>query len=126
MTAKLTFTVSPPGFAPHVDFVLDEVAGAIGLYTLRSVEVGAPRLFVLDAGVYLPAYTPELSDEQVAGLGLTSPHDAMVLVVANPGTDGTTTTNLMAPIVVNSRTGRCAQFILDNQDWPLRAQLERA
>src|SRR5690606_32112085 len=62
MTAKLTFTVSPPGFAPHVDFVLDEVAGAIGLYTLRSVEVGAPRLFVLDAGVYLPAYTPELSD----------------------------------------------------------------
>jgi flagellar assembly factor FliW len=126
MTAKLSFIVSPPGFAPHVDFILDEVQGAVGLFTLHAVEPGAPRLYVLDAGVYLPAYTPELSDQQVSSLGLTSPHDALVLVVANPGTDGTTTTNLMAPIVVNSTTGACAQFILDNQDWPLRAELARA
>ncbi|MCW4385747.1 flagellar assembly protein FliW [Salinibacterium sp. SYSU T00001] len=126
MTAALTFVVPPPGFAPHVDFVLDPVAGAIGLFTLRAIAEGSPRLYVLDAGVYLPAYTPELSDQQVASLGLTSPDDALVLVVANPGTDGTTTTNLMAPIVVNSTTGACAQFILDNQDWPLRAELARA
>lgn len=126
MTAKLTFVTPPPGFAPHLDFILDEVAGAIGLFTLRAIEAGTPRLYVLDAGTYLPSYTPELSDQQVASLGLTSPHDALVLVVANPGTDGSTTTNLMAPIVVNSQTGACAQFILDNQDWPLRAELARA
>jgi flagellar assembly factor FliW len=29
----------------------------------------------------------------------------------------------MAPIVVNSLNGRCAQFILDGDEWPLRAQL---
>lgn len=126
MTARLTFVVPPPGFAPHVDFVLEEVVGAIGLFTLKPVAPGAPRLYVLDAGTYLPTYTPELSDQQVASLGLTSPDDALVLVVANPGTDGTTTTNLMAPVVVNAHTGACAQFILDNQDWPLRAELARA
>ncbi|WP_403021899.1 flagellar assembly protein FliW [Salinibacterium sp. GXW1014] len=126
MTATLTFVVPPPGFAPHVDFVLDEVKGAVGLFTLRPAAESALRLYVLDAGAYLPAYTPELSDQQVASLGLLSPDDALVLVVANPGTDGTTTTNLMAPIVVNSRTGACAQFILDNQNWPLRAELARA
>ena len=46
----------------------------------------------------------------------------MVLVVTNPGETGTTV-NLMAPIVVNADTGRCAQIILDGQDWPLRAEL---
>jgi flagellar assembly factor FliW len=44
------------------------------------------------------------------------------LVIANPGESGTTV-NLLAPIVVNATTGVCAQVILDDQDWPLRAQL---
>ncbi|TQL46599.1 flagellar assembly factor FliW [Homoserinimonas aerilata] len=119
--AELRFITPPPGFAPHTDFLLTPVAGAVGLFTLQAP--GGPRIFVLDAGVYLPAYSPELSDEQADEIGLTSADDALVLVVANPGTDGTTTTNLMAPIVVNSLDGRCAQFILDNQKWPLRASL---
>lgn len=123
--AALTFVVPPPGFAPHVDFLLEEVDGAMGLFTLRAVDAGDQRLYVLNAGVYLPAYNPEISDQQAASLALDSADDALVLVVANPGIDGTTTTNLMAPIVVNSTTGACAQFILDNQEWPLRAELAR-
>ncbi len=34
--------------------------------------------------------------------------------------------NLMAPIVVNAKTGACAQVILEGQDWPLRAELSRS
>jgi hypothetical protein len=30
---------------------------------------------------------------------------------------------LLAPIVVNMHTGACAQVILDDQDWPLQAEL---
>lgn len=122
MTAALAFIAPPPGFAPLVDFTLDEIEGASGLYALRSSEDQDTRLFVLDAGIFLPDYTPEISDEQAASLELTRAEDALVLVVANPG-EGGTTMNLMAPIVVNAQTGRCAQFILDGDDWPLRAQL---
>ncbi|NKX50701.1 flagellar assembly protein FliW, partial [Arthrobacter deserti] len=78
--------------------------------------------FVLDASVYLPHYQPVISDEDASALGLAGPEEAMVLVVANPGRAGTTV-NLMAPVVVNTSSGACAQVILEGQDWPLRAEL---
>lgn len=118
----LTFVTPPPGLAPLTDFVLNEIDGAGGLYSLRASAVPTTRLFVLDAAVYLPAYTPVISDDQSAALALTEPADALVLVVVNPG-EGGTTVNLMAPIVVNATTGACAQVILEGQDWPLRASL---
>lgn len=122
MTAILTFVSAPPGLAPLTDFILDNVNDAAGLYALHAAADPGIRLYVLDAAVYLPWYTPEITDEQGTTLGLTAPEEAMVLVVANAGEAGTTA-NLMAPIVVNINTGDCAQVILEGQDWPLRAEL---
>ena len=127
MTATLTspalsFIFPPPGLAPLTDFVLNEIDGAVGLFSLQASALPTTRLLVLDAAVFLPNYTPSISSEQSTALELTSADDALVLVVVNPGGDSTTV-NLMAPIVVNSSTGFCAQLILDDQDWPLRAEL---
>ena len=122
MSAALTFVTPPPGLAPLTDFTLNTIEGAEGLYSLQAVQDAATRLFVLDASVCLPDYTPIISDEQCAALDVKVPDDALVLVVANPG-EGGTTVNLMAPIIVNAATGVCAQVILDGQDWPLRAEL---
>ena len=118
----LSFVSPPPGLAPLTDFVLNEIDGADGLYALQASAHPATRLFVLDAAIFLPNYTPTISNEQSSALSLTTPDDALVLVVVNPG-ESTTTVNLMAPIVVNARTGACAQLILDDQDWPLHAEL---
>ncbi|MDH6237291.1 flagellar assembly protein FliW [Cryobacterium sp. CG_9.6] len=125
MTATLTFVTPPPGLAPLTDFTLNMVEGANGLYSLQAVPNPSTRLYVLDAAVYLPEYTPYISAEQSGSLSITEPTDALVLVVVNPG-EGTTTVNLMAPIVVNATTGVCAQLILEGQDWPLRAELSAA
>ncbi|MFO7691193.1 MAG: flagellar assembly protein FliW [Cryobacterium sp.] len=123
MTAALAFLTPPPGLAPHTEFVLNAIDGATGLYSLQAAAADSTRLFVLDAAVFLPAYTPYISSEQSASLELTLPTDALLLVVANPGEAGTTV-NLMAPIVVNAATGVAAQLILEGQDWPLQAPLE--
>ena len=119
---QLTFVTPPPGLAPLVHFSLEPIAGAQGLYALQATHDADKRMFVLDAGVYLPHYTPLLSDAQCAALSLKEPEDAQVLVVANAG-EGSTTVNLMAPIIVNRATEVCAQFILDGQDFSLRAPL---
>jgi flagellar assembly factor FliW len=119
---RLAFVAPPPGLDPFVDFILDEIDGAAGLYALRAADEPARRLFVLDAAVHLPSYAPVISDEQCAALAVSAPEQVMLLVVANPGEHGTTV-NLMAPIVVNAATGVSAQFILEDQDWPLRAEL---
>lgn len=121
MSAALTFMAPPPGLAPLVDFTLEGIDGAEGLYALQA-SAADKRLFVLDAAMYAPGYSPAVSEEQASGLNLNAPADAMVLVVANPG-EGGITVNLMAPILVNPSTGACAQVILEGQDWPLRAEL---
>ena len=122
MSAVLTFATPPHGLAPHVDFLLSEIDGADGLFALQSTTNAAIRLFVLDASVYLPDYSPIISDEDSVALDLHRAEDALLLVVANPGADGTTM-NLLAPIVVNATSGASAQIILDGQDFPLRAEL---
>ncbi|WP_022883828.1 flagellar assembly protein FliW [Glaciibacter superstes] len=122
MRGQISFLAPPPGLSPLVDFTLREIDGAAGLFVLEAVEKDGVRLFVLDAGTCLPDYTPVISDEQSAALGLGQPEDAVVLVVANAGPSGTTV-NLMAPIVVNKSTGVCAQVILEGHDWPLQLPL---
>jgi flagellar assembly factor FliW len=122
LSATLTFIAPPPGLAPLVDFTLDDIEGAEGLYALRAKADTNRRLFVLDAAVHLPDYTPVLSDEQCEALDVSTPENVLLLVIVNPS-EGGTTVNLMAPIVVNATTGACAQLILEDQDWPLRAEL---
>ena len=56
------------------------------------------------------------------GPGSLHPEERAAARVVNPSESGTTV-NLMAPIVVNATTGACAQLILDDQDWPLKAEL---
>ena len=128
VTAPVAFVAPPFGLEPLVDFALDEVEGAAGLFALRATgsgsgaEAEAVRLYVLDAAVHLPDYSPVLTDEQTTGLDLHDAAEALLLVVATPASSGMTV-NLLAPVVVNTRTGTAAQLILEGQDWPLRAEL---
>lgn len=111
------------GSAPRPSSGSAEASGS-GAEDASGSSPDEVRLFVLDAAVHLPDYSPVLDDEQTALLGLTDAADALLLVVANPAADGLTV-NLLAPIVVNRRTSRAAQLILDGQDFPLRAVLQR-
>ncbi|GGC98445.1 hypothetical protein GCM10011512_26710 [Tersicoccus solisilvae] len=122
MTA-LTLTEPMPGLDPWTDYTLEAVAGAPGLFSLRPAENADLRLFLLDASVYVPQYAPDLG-AAAAGLGLVAGEAARVLVVATPGRD-TTTVNLLAPVVLNERTGTGTQVILTDQDYPLQAPLAR-
>ena len=122
MSPAVTFLTPPPGLEPLLDFTLDEIAGVSGVYSLQSSANDHIRLFVLDAGVFLPDYSPEISDAQGLALELRTADDAMVLVIANPGVDGTTV-NLLAPIVVNATNGRCMQVILDDEAWSMHERL---
>lgn len=119
--SALTFAEPLPGLAPHTDFTLEAVDGAAGLYSLRPNTAPDLRLFLLDAALYVPDYAPEIT-APCRSLGLDSPADAKILVVATPGGVGTTV-NLMAPVIVNEETGQSTQAILDGQGWPIRARL---
>lgn len=122
MSVVLDFAAPPPGLAPHTSFALTAIDEADGLFSLRAVEDADLRLYVVDPQTVITGYAPLLNDGQVAELGLTSPDDAMLLVIAHPGPDGVSV-NLLAPVVVNRTTGRAAQIILDGQDFDVRTPL---
>lgn len=111
-----------PGFESITGFRLEDIEGTAGLHCLESVQEPALRLFVLDAALHLPGYTPVFTDGQRDLAGITAPEQVRVLVVVNMS-EASPTLNLLAPILVNTGTSACAQVILEGQDWDLRAPL---
>jgi flagellar assembly factor FliW len=119
---RLVFTAPPPGLSPIVDFELDEVEGAVGLYAMRDTVGADLRLFLLDPAFFVPEYQPQLTDEHLAPLGVDDSQQVDVYVVATLS-GGAPVVNLLAPILVHPVTHAATQVILDGADWPLQAEL---
>jgi flagellar assembly factor FliW len=114
-----------PGFPGLTRFALVQLDDGGVLGALRSLEDTHVRFLVLPAA-YFPDYEVEIDDETVAALDLASAEDALALVVVNPGeVAGAATANLLAPVLLNTRTSRGMQVVLD-EALPVRAPLQAA
>ncbi|MFP3467142.1 flagellar assembly protein FliW [Leifsonia sp. SIMBA_070] len=120
--SAVRFLTPPPGLEPLDAFSLEPVPGAVGLYTLSAAERPEIRLFTIDAERHLPGYSPELPNDRAAELGIAEPSDALLLVVVTPSREGSTV-NLLAPVIVNRTTGAALQLVLDDDAFPVRAEL---
>jgi flagellar assembly factor FliW len=121
VSRPVTFTAPMPGFEGLQDFSLRSVEGAAGLYALEAGSTPV-RLFLADAAVFAPSYAPPIPAAALEALEFDDREEPQVLIVVNHS-PGSTTVNLMAPIVLNRATGRCLQLVLDGRDYPLRAEL---
>jgi flagellar assembly factor FliW len=121
-STPVTFTAPMPGLENAHDFTLRSVEGATGLYALEAGSPSPVRLFLADAAVFVPGYAPPVPAAALQALELEQDQDLQMLVVLNHSPKATTV-NLMAPIVLNPATRRCAQLVLDGREYPLRADL---
>jgi flagellar assembly factor FliW len=122
---SLEFLGPVAGFPEHRRYVLVELEESSLLRSLRSLDEPDLRFLVLPPGPFFPDYEPEIAADWADRLELTSAEDALVLVVITPGaTAGDATANLLAPVVINVRTRRAAQIVLDDSSLPLRAPLQ--
>lgn len=113
-----------PGFPDQRRFALVQLDDDGVLCQLRSLEDPSLRFLVMPPVPFFPDYAPEVSDEVVEDLQISSAEDVIVLLVLNAGDSlDTTTANLMAPVVVNTATMRASQVILDDPSLPLAAPL---
>jgi flagellar assembly factor FliW len=113
-----------PGLPGHAHYALEPLDETGVLFALRSTptdEADAPvRLFVVSPVAHFPDYAPTI-DVGALSWDADAAHTA-VLAVVHPGRgpqDGPTV-NLLAPLVIDTVSGRAAQVVLDG-DWPLRA-----
>jgi flagellar assembly factor FliW len=113
-----------PGFPEHRRFALARLDDAGVLCALRSLDDPELRFLVVPPGAFFSDYAPEIDDQTAAALAIDSAEDVLALVMVNPGDSASTATaNLLAPVLVNHRTRRAFQVVLDDPSLPLRAPL---
>lgn len=113
-----------PGFPDRRQFALVELDEDGVLCALRSLEEPDLRFLVVPPAPFFPDYAPVVDDATVTDLEIDSADDALVLLVLRAGVSlSDTTANLMAPVVVNRRTRRATQVILDDPTLSVSAPL---
>ena len=113
-----------PGFPERRRFALVQLDADGVLCSLTSLEDPELRFLVVPPGHFFPDYEPDVEDDVAAELEITSPDDALLLVVLTAGSSlATTTANLSAPVLVNPVTRRGGQIVLDRPGLPVAAPL---
>jgi flagellar assembly factor FliW len=118
----LTMVEPMAGFPDLSRFTLVRLDDDGVLCALRSVEDPDLRFLVVPPHLFFPDYAPLIRDETVAALGIETAGDVLTLVVVNPGDGSGATANLLAPVLVNTRTREAGQVVLD-EELPVRAPL---
>jgi flagellar assembly factor FliW len=118
----LDFPRGLPGFPDCRQFIVMDHDRETPLRWLQCVERPEVAFLIVEPQQVLASYGLEVPQHVLASLGWTEegdPADVLVFVILNAA-DATLTANLRAPVIVNSRTRRAFQLILDDPALPLR------
>jgi len=120
----LELVVPFQGFPDHRRFALTRLDEQGLMCALRSMEDPDLRFVVVPPALFFDDYAPQVDDSLAQTLEADSADELLTLVVVNPGEGaGSATANLLAPVVVNHRTRRAAQVVLEDSSLPVRAPL---
>ncbi len=103
------------GFEQFKHYTLLGCAEEAPFLWLQVVEDPSLAFLVISPSVVLDSYQPDISEEEVAFLGLADAKDALVFNIVTVHPDGKATVNLKGPIVVNRQT------LIGKQVVPLNA-----
>lgn len=128
--AAVEFAAGLPGFENCHRFLPIEEAARQPLIFLQSLEQPGLCFVTLPVAVIEPGYQLKIGAEDAASVGLDPqgnlPGDVACLVVMSIVDGGPPTVNLLAPIVINPRTGRAVQSVRDDAVYSCRRPLGRA
>jgi len=105
-----------PAFESHRDFELVADADIPLFYWLRSASEGEPvTLVTVDPFVVAPGYVADIREPDALSLEIGDPSDALLLAIVNfSGYPESVFVNLSGPILMNARTWRARQVVLEN------------
>lgn len=118
----INFPKGMPGFEDTREYVIIDNPDGGGVFKwLQSLERPDLAFVVINPFIIKPDYDFELPDWAADRLGLGCAEDALVLtIVTVPENINNMTTNLKAPIVINTKNGMAIQVALDDERYSLR------
>lgn len=88
---------------------------------LQSLDEQALALPVISPLIINPEYNPTIEDELVASLGNLSEENLIIFVTLTVPNDITKmTSNLKAPIIINSDTKKACQVVAENPEYEVK------
>ncbi|QNO14474.1 flagellar assembly protein FliW [Alkalicella caledoniensis] len=120
----ITFPEGIPGFENLTKYIIIEEPETGGAFHwLQSVEDGDISLLLTRPTLFTD-YTIEVEKEILADIGITEENVGETLtVVTLPEDFSKATTNLMAPVILNSETMQGKQVILTESKWSMKHPL---
>ena len=123
----LRFPNGIPGLSTATEFVLESLAapGEEALFDVLRCADESVSLIVTQPWAFFADYAPDLPDDQLADIGITSPEELTIFcAVTLDQTEECVYVNLVAPFVVNVNTHVAGQIVLTDGEWPLRARVD--
>ena len=91
---------------------------------LQSVEDKDVVLPMIVTPLVFPEYAPEIDDELILSIGDLNQEDLVLYnIIVVPKEIEKMTTNLKAPIIINSKTNKGMQIILDSDKYSIKHNL---
>lgn len=122
----VTFNSGLIGLPQLKVFALIEDEESLPIRLLQCVSTPDFVFIVINPFTIYPNYDVEISDEDAAELGVSSPSDVLVLaIVTVPEDIRFVTANLLSPIVINMKNKRAKQILLSDTDYPINYRVLR-
>jgi flagellar assembly factor FliW len=120
----IVFNHGIPGFEDFHRYIIKRYKDQSPFLVMQSTEKADLAFILIELEQIVPGYSIDLDDNIVAELKLSQPDEAIVRVIVTlPEDVSKATVNLVAPIVINLKTGLAKQVILNNSNYSLRHPL---
>jgi len=108
-----------PGFENIRRFFILPVEGSDDIHWLQAVEEPAVALLVIDPFTYFKGYVCDIPESEIDELEIKEPSETLILttITIPPKNPHKATSNLVAPIVINTRTNKGKQVILQGSPY---------
>jgi len=109
------------GFEDYVEFVLLADEEHKPFYWLQSLDEKEIAFVLIDPFLFRKDYEANITDEELAEIGIVSAEDVVIYVIVTIPPDGSPmTANLQGPIVINDKKMTAKQAILSDTKWKTR------
>jgi len=114
---KIIFPQGLFGFENLTDYLLLD-AERQPFYWLQSIDMEQVAFVLLSPFLFRPDYELNISNEELAEIGINAPEKALVFSIVTIPPDGSPiTANLQGPLVINRDTRTGKQAVLSDTRW---------
>lgn len=121
----LTFENGLPGFENEKNFIVLSIEGNEVYQILQSINSKEVGFVTANPYLFISDYTFHLDESTVEALNIESEEDIIVLTIVTVKEPfNASTVNLKAPVIINTKSKKAKQCILENAEYPIRYSID--